>query len=219
MTVQEVITLARAGELLQLSPTIKNDNEVLVGFINLGLIELYKRFQLRTEEALITLAAGKTIYSLDGTDPDVELSGGKVMYVIAAYGDDGLPDDTTTTDPILPLNVEDDPFSINMVGYDQVQIPLVTASAMVSLIYQAFPSKALATALDAEVDVPDQFVEALLNYIGYRGHGAMDGSIQTESNTHYMRFEASCDKIRQLGVGITADDLNMDNRVKDRGFV
>ena len=219
MTANEVITLAKAGELLQLSPAIKDDNNVLVGFINLGMTELYKRFTLRTEEAVITLQDGKTIYKLDGTDTDVVLTGGKVMYVIAAYGDGESRADYSVDDPILPLNVEDNPYSINMIGYDQVQIPLITASAVISLIYQAFPTKVTIDTLDAELDIPDQFVEPLLHYMGYRGHGSMDGEIQTESNTHYMRFEASCDKIRTLGVGITSDDINMDSRISLRGFV
>jgi hypothetical protein len=219
LTVQEVIDLAVAGELRQLGPSIKSDNDVLVGFINLGLIELYKRFQLRTEEAMITLQDGKTIYSLDGTDPDVTLSGGDVMTIVAAFGDGSDPSDYSTDDLKLPLNVEMNAYSINTIGYNQVQIPLITQSAMISLIYVAFPAKASSAALDAELDIPDQFVEPLLHYMGYRGHGSMDGEVQAENNTHYMRFEAACDRIRELGVSVATDDLNMDSRVYDRGFV
>lgn len=229
MTAREVIALARSGELQQLSPFIKDDDNVLVSFINLALIEIYKRFVMRTSEALITLRAGKTIYKLDGTDPDVSMPiNEKFMYIISAYGN-GRPDSTEVDNTILlPINVEEDPYSINTVSYDSIQIPLITAGAMVSLIYASMPRKvgeipAGATPkpnyLDEELDLPYPFMEALLHYMGYRGHGAMDGNIQTESNTHYMRFEASCNKIKELGVGITDDDVDMGRRLNNRGFV
>ena len=73
--------------------------------------------------------------------------------------------------------------------------------------------------LDDELDIPEQYIEPLLHYMGYRAHGSMDGNIQTESNTHYMRFEASCNKLKELGVGIAPDDVEMNTRLFDRCFV
>ena len=219
MTANEVMILARSGELRQLGPNIRDDDATLITFINLGLVEIYKRFILKTGEAIITLVDGKTIYSLDGTDPDVDMGGQEFMYLIAAYGESLDDADYTDDDIILPINVEDDAYSINTISYNQVQVPLITVGARISLIYGAKPTKVTALTLDAELDIPDQYVEPLLHYIGYRGHGAMDGNIQAESNTHYMRFERSCDKVRELGVGIAPDDFEMPRRIEDRGFI
>lgn len=218
MTANEVLTLARAGELLQLSPAIKDDNNVLVGYLNLGMIELYKRFMLRTDEAIITLVDGKSIYKLDGTDTDVSMDG-SMLYLIAAYGDGTDMSDYSTDDIRLPINEEDNLLSINTVSYDEVQVPLITPGAFISLIYVTKPTKVTTLTLEAELDIPDQFVEPLLHYLGYRAHGSMDGNIQTESNTHYMRFEASCNRLKELGVGIAPDDISMRNRLFDKGFV
>lgn len=217
MTAQEIITLAQAGELQNLGPSIRNDTAVIAGFINLGLVEIYKRFTLRTDEALITLVDGKTIYTLDGTDPDVTMGSNPYFYIIAAYGEVST-DDYSTNDVLLPLNEEDNLYSINTVSYYEVQIPLITAGSVISLIYASRPTKVDPLNLSAEVDIPEQFIEPLLHYIGYRAHGSMDGNIQTESNTHYMRFEASCERVRLLGVGITSDDLEMSDRIYNRGF-
>ncbi|MHB8098070.1 MAG: phage adaptor protein [Sulfuricurvum sp.] len=217
MTATEVISLARVGELLQLSPTIKEDATVL-GFINLGLLEIYKRFTIKTGEALITLRSPKTIYLLDGTDPDVSITE-PYFYLISAYEEGEDRNDYTTDDKLVPINSEDDIYSINTISYDRVQIPLVTDGSIISLIYAVKPTKVTLGDLGNELPLPDQFVEALLNYIGYRAHGSMDGNIQTESNTHYMRFEASCNKIKELGVGTGSDDLDMNTRLSMRGFV
>lgn len=217
MTANEVIALARVGELSKLSIAIKDDNTVLLGFINLGLVELYKRFPLKNDEAIVTLRDGKTIYKLDGTDPDVSM-GEPFMYLIGAY-EDGTDTDFSASVLSLPINEEDNIYSVNSISYNSIQIPLVTTGAYISLIYVAKPTKVTALTLDEELDLPDQMIEALLHYIGYRAHGAMDANIQTESNTHYMRFEASCNKLKELGVGIAPDDVSMNNRISMKGFV
>lgn len=232
MTVREIITLAQTGELLQLSPTIRDSDTVVTSFINLGLVEIYKRFILRTDEAILTLKDGKTIYKLNGTDtttvnidgidiPCVQMGDSKYMYMISAYGPGLNEGDYTENDIILPINEEDNPLSINTISYNEVQVPLVTEGSEISIIYASQPNKVDMNVVDwdtLEVDVPDQFTEALLHYVGYRGQGAMDANIQAESNTHYMRFEAACNTIRELGVGITPDDISTNTRIYDRGF-
>ncbi len=217
MTANEVIALARVGELSKLSIAIKDDNTVLFGFINLGLVELYKRFPLKNDEAIVTLRDGKTIYKLDGTDPDVSM-GEPFMYLLGAY-EDGTDNDFSASVLSLPINEEDNIYSVNSISYNSIQIPLVTTGAYISLIYVAKPTKVTALTLNEELDLPDQMIEALLHYIGYRAHGAMDANIQTESNTHYMRFEASCNKLKELGVGIAPDDVSMNSRISMKGFV
>jgi len=218
MTANEVIELAKAGELRQLSTSIRDNTTVLTGFINLGLIEIYERFVLKTDEALITLKDGKTIYKLDGTDIDVDMGAGEFFYLIAAYGD-STDSDYSTDDIILPINVEDDLFSINTISYNEVQIPLITAGSTVSLIYASKPTKVTTATLDNELDIPDQFVIPLLKYMGYMGFSSMDGKLDKEGNADYMKFDAACNKVRELGVGITPDDVNMGSRIRTRCFV
>lgn len=217
MTANEVVTLAKAGVLRQLSTSIKDNTDVLIGFINLGMTEIYKRFVLKTDEALVTLQDGKTIYTLDGTDADVEINS-NFMYLIAAYGDNN-EDDYSSDDLVLPINSEDDLYSINMISYNQVQIPLITEGAYVSLIFAAKPTKVTALTLDDELDMPDQFVKPLLEYIGYEAHAGMNDNVNLESNVHYQRFEAACNIIKEYGVGIAPDDISMGSRLDKRGFV
>jgi hypothetical protein len=144
--------------------------------------------------------------------------GDQFFYMVSAYGE-SKDADYGMYSAALPINVEDNPYSINAVGINTIQVPLVTEGALISIIYAAYPRKVTITSLDDEVEVPDQFVEPLLHYIGYRAHGSMDGNIQTESNTHYMRFEKACDKLKELGVGIVPDDIDMNNRLNVRGFL
>lgn len=210
MLVSDVVALAKAGELQQLA--IKDDDVAVISFINLGLIEIYKRFPLRTEEFIIALQDNVTIYNMPSD----------FMYIISAY--DEAPADALgqplTYGPIpVPINEENSPFSINTVSYNQIQVPLTTNGAYISIIYAVKPTLLTVADLATEIAIPDALVEALLNYIGYRGHGSVDGSLQTETNTHYMRFESSCRRARELGVAIATDSLDMTLRFQDRGFV
>ena len=62
MTIQEVIYDVAQGELKQLA--VKDDTTAVISYINLGLIELYKRFTLKTEEIVIPLFSDTTIYTM-----------------------------------------------------------------------------------------------------------------------------------------------------------
>ena len=92
MRLRSIINNARNRELRQLSSKDKTD-EVLVGYINLAMLALYSRFQLRTEEIVLNLKSGKTVYKLDGTDPDVYKEGmlfedNDVMAIIKAFDEE-----------------------------------------------------------------------------------------------------------------------------------
>lgn len=219
MTATEVMVLARSGELRQLGSSIKDDDATLITFINLGLVEIYKRFVLKTDEALITLVEGKTIYKLDGTDADVSMGTGDFLYLLTAYGEGDSLSDYSTDDLVLPINKEDDPYSVNTISYNEVQVPLITNGAFISLIYTAKPTKVTSETVDAELDLPDTLIDPLLEYIGYRGYKGMGDKGQSEDDIYFFRFEAACNKAKELGVAIAPDDFEMPDRLNNRGFV
>ena len=198
MTVQQVIDMAAKGELANIAA--KNDNDKILSYINLGIIELYKRFPLKVEEHIIELQDGVTTYDL----PD------NLMWITAAYGEVEDTKDTVKIEEI-PVNEEDNPLSINTIGWSQVQIPVANTGSFVSIIYVAAPEYLTADNLAGKIPVPPQMIEALLHYVGYRAHAAMDGNIQAENSTHYTRFEASCKRIEERGM-YTSDDLDMSPR-------
>jgi len=209
MTAQDVINLAKNAELKQLA--IKDDELAVLGYLNLGLLELYKRFPLEEAEAMITLKDGKTSYKLDGTDLDVAMDPNKELLIITgAYelNAKGLPI------PVI-INDEDNALSINTPLFNVVEIPAVAAGVLISVIYRVAPK--FLTALTEVVPMPPQLLEALLNYIGYRGHGSINGELKTENQSHYVRFENSCKRVALDGL-ITTDDL-ISKKLYNRGFV
>lgn len=204
MTVKDVITLAQQGELSQLA--VKNNTDTVLGYLNLGLIELYKRFPIETEEWLLELEDGKHEYDVPAD----------CMYIVAAYGE--VPTTSSETVSLLNINTEDDPFSINTIGWNKIQVPVSMVGAYISLVYVKQPTLLTDADMDEPMALPMQMVEALLHYIGYRAHAAQSAEVQAEHITHYTRFEESCKKVDVLGV-YTRDDMVMVDRIKHKGFV
>ena len=204
MTVRQVIDLAKASELTGLPAASKD--ETVLGFINLGVLELYKRFTLSVEEWIIALEDGQSYY----TAPE------DFMWIIAAYGEVGM--DSVQEVNVLPVNEEDNPLSINTVGWNKVQVPLSVTGAYVSIIYAATPEVYGIADMDKPVNIPPQMIEALLAYIGWRANSTIDTGIQTEDTVWYNRFESSCSRLEVKGF-INANDMVMTNRLNMRGFV
>ena len=138
------------------------------------------------------------------------------MWIIAAYGEVGM--DSVQEVNVLPVNEEDNPLSINTVGWNKVQVPLSVTGAYVSIIYAATPEVYSVTDMDKTVNIPPQMIEALLAYIGWRANSTIDTGIQTEDTVWYNRFESSCSRLEVKGF-INANDMVMTDRLNMRGFV
>ena len=203
--------MAKAGELKNLVL----DTDTILAALNLGIIELYKRFPLRVEEAIVSLDGNKQYYKMDGTDPDVDMpTDAPYMWIVSAYGE--VPTDSGVNVNELPINDENNPLSINTVNWYTIQIPMSIDNETISLIYVAAPVLLTTADLSKTLPIPPQLYEALLHYIGYRAHGALDGNIQAENSTHYQRFEASCQRAKESGM-YTSDSMEMNRDMK--GFV
>lgn len=215
MTIRQAIDLAKSGKLK--NSNIVNDDVAILGALNLGLIELYKRFPLRVDEAIITLRDAKTEYKLDGTDVDVSLpTGSRFMWVVAAYQEvEDAIDETKVTTEQIPVNEEDNPLSVQTVSWNTIQVPVTNSGAYISVIYAAAPDLLVAEDLNDALPLPPQMVEPLLEYMCYQANSTLDAEIDTDK--YYQRFEASCSRIEMRGM-TTSDDLDMLGRDL-KGFV
>jgi hypothetical protein len=205
MLVSDVINLAKISELRQLA--VKDDTAAVLAFINLGMLELYKRFSLKQEEAIVTMRDGKSEYHLNGTDPDVEMVTFQNFLLVSECWDESGTE--------LTLNDENDPLAIMTPSYNSVQVPNVANGEKLSIIYRT--SVDFATALSDDLLLPPQLLEALLYYVGFKGHSAITVDLKGESNSHYIRFEQSCNRVVEKGL-VMPDDLES-YMFENRGFI
>ena len=215
MTIQEAIDMAKRGKLK--NSNIVNNDAAILDTLNLGLVELYKRFPLRVDEAIITLRDGKTEYKMDGTDVDVSMpDNSQFMWIVAAYQE--VTDEVEVNKVLtvqIPVNEEENPLSIQTVAWNTIQIPTVNDGAYVSLIYTAAPDLLTASDLTVALPLPPQMLEPLMEYMCYQANSTLDAEVDTDK--YYQRFEASCSRIELRGM-TTSDDLDMSDR-QLKGFV
>lgn len=210
MKISTIIKQARRGELSGLSDKAKTD-EAIVDYVNRALVAIYNRFQLRTEEAVITLRYGKTVYRLDGTDADVSMTAvNEFIGVTEAFDEVGK----------IPVNDDSDDRSVYTVGYNAIQVPLTATGAYISIMYRASANEIDYDALTEEgfdnVPLPNSLMDALLNYVAYVAHKSYDDAAQASSMSYLNLFNVACKEAENFGL-IPTDSYNRDVSVK--GFV
>lgn len=217
MRLKSIINSARNRELKNLSPKDKTD-EVIIGYINLALIDLYSLFQLRTEELILNLKTGKTVYRLDGTDTDVYRDGmmyvdDDVMSVIRAFDEEKE----------ISINKDSDPLSVYTISYNKVQVPFATTGEHIGLIYRAAPVEIVyeddmidGTTVDMNVDLPKHMLEALLCHIGYSAYSSLESGQEADINRYIQRYDRACKRIQDLGL-VPQDTLDLD--MDRKGFL
>lgn len=204
MIVQDVINAARYSELG--NTAIKDNTDAILTFMNLGLLELHKRFPLRVEQTVLTLSNTTTTFNLPST----------FMYPLAAYGED--KDGNIDMEHVLPINDESNPESIFFSTFKQVQVPDTLDGSSAVIVFAAKPDRYTADDLNIELDLPETLIEPLLHYIGYKAQLGIRGDAQAENNAHWLRFDRSCKQAQDLGVAYPMDSWKMATRIYDRGF-
>jgi len=206
MLVSEAVSILQRSELKQLA--VKDDPDSILGFINLGVLEIYKKFSLWDAEAIIIMEEGKRKYTLDGSDGDVQidLSDHDPLVIEEAYDKDGEP---------LSINDEKDIDGIMTPKFNQVEIAHPVDGEVISIVYRASPK--FMTVNTQAIQLPSQFLEALFLFVGYKAQLSVKAGMQDNNNTYYARFVAACNLIKEQGLYIR-DSLNSSKFV-DRGFV
>ena len=195
MIVSDAIDLLKTSELKQVSA--KTDKPTIIGFINLAVLEIYKRFNLWESEAVVTMATDVLLYKLDGVDTNVaiDLSDHQLLMIEEVYDELGEK---------LALNDEQDPYSVSTPQYHQLEIQEAVDGQTMGIIYRAAPK--FLTNEKQEIPIPPQFLEALFHYVGFKGHGGVKAE-GAGSNTYYKLFENSLKMVKEEGL-YAQDDLN-----------
>lgn len=204
MIVQDIINAARYSELG--NTAIKDNTDAILTFMNLGLLELHKRFPLRVEQTVLTLSNTTTTFNLPST----------FMYPLTAYGED--KDGNIDMEHVLPINDESNPESIFFSTFKQVQVPDTLDGSSAVIVFAAKPDRYTADDLNIELDLPETLIEPLLHYIGYKAQLGIRGDAQAENNAHWLRFDRSCKQAQDLGVAYPMDSWKMATRIYNRGF-
>jgi hypothetical protein len=224
MTLDDVFNGLVDGELknLRLSDDgylpVKEYNRFIT-LINLGLTELYTRFNLKQKSKSIVRMEGVDTYSFD-VDGDVL----ELLEVYDVYGE------------AIPINRYPSRGCVDNAVYTPDMKSLIIGSGVVNndltLVYQANHPKIarvgvvnLATFNPASVpiELPIAFLDALLYYVAHKVFTPMDlQSLPNKApfhagNNYMQKFEAACARLKNTGLDVS--DGYMEDKFYERGFV
>lgn len=195
MTLQEIFDDLGTGEFNNVgvsdnSDVIKPDQyPKLIRHINLALSDLFSRFNLKSKEEVVELDPTVSMYSLDHL-PDLLA----ITNVFDDYGNRLLMNEMT-----------DDTCQVFTPSYNTLQVADVDSSNLYVIYKAKHPKLDDQGGPNQELELPPQFKQALLCYVGYRLHynRLKDGSAEIGADMK-NRYEMECKQLE--GWGLTNSD-------------
>lgn len=194
MKLQEVMALIQVR-----CPNVSvSDNEdAIINFINLGVAELYRRFNLKIKSETIVTTNDLALYTL--RNDDVEL----VLYVYDKTGRELRQSDV--------INSMD--YDYKILNYRSILLRH-PHEGYIYVVYKASPIKL--RDMDDEIDLPSTMLDALLTYVSYVLVGTINSDQKNESSMFYQMFTRQCDEMVNQGYKIS---LNSETAaIQAKGF-
>lgn len=212
MLLKEILVKLCEGEFSDLALGYQVDDKPLgenyakiVRYVDMGVLELHKRFPLRLKELNIQQDELLQNYQLDSNYAVSNTSSVEPFkYILDSEEDPFVDSDFLCIDGVLdslgcplPLNDTMDAYSVYTAGYNTIIVPYLLDMGTFTVKYRASHGN-----LDSELDpslvkvkFPYSHLEALLYYVAYRAMATTSADL---SNAYMMKFEQSCNKLKEL---------------------
>lgn len=226
MLLTEILDSLAGSELANLNCVV--DGVVLeakipaiVTAINIGLVKLYTRFQLKKRLLSISVVSTQLVYNLVSANAvSVDVGG----YILDA-------DDPFTDDLIKILTITDsEGADVRFDGFNGVMLLSPKSFRFAEapeddtyiIEYVARPAKVVyVNDTDIEVDLPDAYLPPLLAYIASRFYSpvgiALDSNRSSLDVSYLQRYETECQLLENKGIN-TGNYLESDNFTQ-HGFI
>lgn len=230
MILSEIIEQLQVGEFAQISfggkaGVIEGDTvKTMVLHINLGLANLYKRFNIKKGRVVIRLDPEISTYAITSAN-SVTREGVSKKFVMDSL-QARFKDDINKIEKIfwehdnteVPINDASCPTTIFTSTLNTLEMPRDFLKPMVGVLlderknnrlvldYRAgyFPSFKITDIAIPEVtkfDFPDMYLEALLYFVASRVHNPIGMSQEFHQGNNYAaKYEAECQRLEQLGM-------------------
>lgn len=188
MIVQDVIDIARMTSLTNLQ--VGRDEEVIAKLVNLGVSELYRRFNMSIRVETVITNPNLALYELRNND---------VSLILNVYNSDHRE--------LRQTDVIDGTRDIKIINYRSFLLEN-PRNDLLFAVYKASAPRLIS--LDDEIDIPDSMIDALLAYIAYLGHSTINKDNTNESTAYYRRFDDACTSLDYQGYRISLNTETID---------
>jgi len=207
MRLKEIFDILRCTELKQI--IIGEDEDQIISLMNLGLIEIYGKFNILQEDQTIYIKEGVTRYNLVDNSQ-------KVLQVFCRnVHDDPLRGEDKFEE--IPLNDINDDRSVYTTQPFLLHVPNPDKGMVYSVIQVVTPPYITKENIETlDINFPPQFLDPLVNYIAFRAYKSMNGDERTEIGSHWRAYMMSCDEVYRKGLAQYSVLTNI--KLNDRGF-
>ena len=210
----------------------------VINLINLGVIEIYKRFKFLENELVLHVMPETTRYYLRASrvapisqmsehlyiEESPDTNGFlNIIKITGAFNSSGVelrinyPHVYNPTDTTTPTIIE--------VAPDVLQVTNILSAQTIGIVYQAYPTKIpIADFIDPEtyeLDIPDIIIDPLLLYIAaktFKPMGSNDSTANADKSAGYeQQYELACQKLAMYGLPM--HDTTERDTFDDNGWV
>ena len=221
MKVSQFISMVRDNELSNMSATGFTDQKIM-NSINLGIIELSKRFRLATKAESIRTSPYTHMYSLRNTDViniiEIYDSKGKTLVPQQVLDDEDYDYRLLSSNSFLLKRKVDYDVGITYTKYksDQVEnIQKIDVPDFELMVVYSAIAEPIETVED-NLTIPILFVDALMAYVGYKATSTLGANATTDNNNTWKRFEYCCSLISNSSYA--SDEAIVLNSIQSKGF-
>ena len=195
MIVQDIISLIQIRS--QHLAIAKNDS-ALIHFINLGMEELYRRFNLSIKSETVPVNRDRALYELSNED---------VQMLLALYQNTGI--EMRQSDVLDSMN-----YDYKIVNYRSF-ILRKPFEGYVYAVYKASP--VMLRDVSDKVKLPGAMLPALLSYILYMSHDIINRDNKMESSVFYRVYERQCQELVSQGFTVPLNTESV--AIQAKGYV
>ena len=222
MKVSKFLSIVRDSELSNLSSNSFTDDR-LISFMNLGIIELSKRFRIVTKVETIQTSMYTHIYTLRHSDVI------NILDIIDSTGKSLIPQRTSDGESYDYKLMSNNSFLlkrkfdyVDSITHTKVkggeledlqEVPAPDLSLVV--VYSAIAD--LITDKEDDLPIPELFIEALMSYVGYKSYRTLGVDGQNDSSDKWKVFEYCCSLVTNSS--FAGNDTILGNSVQSKGFV
>lgn len=216
MLLSELVEYLTYGELsnLYVSGTEEKgirhkDLPKIISNINLGMIDLHKRFPVLYKQVNIQMHEHISDYVLDSYYAETNTESGAAYKYIKDSVNNPFSNDViriinvvNEDDCKYPLNTQNNPYSLFTPSYNIVQVPYPLDENIIAVEYQAYPAKIPTNTTDTEnfyIEFPEVMLEALIAFVNYKIYTGT-GNDKPEAIGYYQKYEAECLRLASLGI-------------------
>lgn len=222
MKVSQFLSIVRDSELSNLSSNSFTDAR-LISFMNLGIIELSKRFRIATKVETIQTSMYTHIYTLRHSDVI------NILDIIDSTGKSLIPQRTSDGESYDYKLMSNNSFLLKrkfdyvdsithtkvkggeLEDLQEVQAPDLSLVVVYSAIADLITDK------EDDLPIPELFIEALMSYVGYKSYRTLGVDGQNDSSEKWKVFEYCCSLVTNSS--FAGNDTILGNSVQSKGFV